>query len=62
MSRHDILLLAKQGDHHAIAFFLNEAFASLGFSVKTTREKEYLYILVESEQLPPQDSCIRVIE
>lgn len=62
MSRHEILGLAKQGDHRAIAFFLNEAFASQGFSVKTTREKEYLYILVESEQLPPQDSCIRVIE
>lgn len=62
MSRHEILLLAKQGDHRAIAFFLNEAFSSLGFTVKTTREKEYLYILVESEPLPPQDSCIRVIE
>jgi poly-gamma-glutamate capsule biosynthesis protein CapA/YwtB (metallophosphatase superfamily) len=62
MSRHEILLLAKQGDHRAIAFFLNEAFSSLGFTVKTTREKEYLYILVESEQLPSQDSCIRVIE
>lgn len=62
MSRHEILLLAKQGDHRAIAFFLNEAFSSLGFTVKTTREKEYLYILVESDPLPPQDSCIRVIE
>lgn len=62
MSQQNFIKLAQQGDASAIATLINQALHSKGVEAKATRRDHHLYILLESEQLPNQSSCIRVIE
>ncbi len=61
MSQQEILTLAKEGDATAIAFLISQALGTKGIAVKATRQNTCLHLLLEAEQLPPQDACIRVI-
>ncbi|HLO52129.1 MAG TPA: CapA family protein [Kamptonema sp.] len=61
MSQQEILKLAKQGDATAIAFLIGQALGTKGIAVKATRQNNCLHLLLEAEQLPAQDPCIRVI-
>lgn len=62
VSSQDLISLAKQGDHRAIAFLISEALNSQGIRAKATREKDDLYILLESQHLPSEEACLSVIE
>ena len=61
MSQQEILTLAKEGDATAIAFLISQALGTKGIAVKATRQNTCLHLLLEAEQLPAQDACIRVI-
>jgi Bacterial capsule synthesis protein PGA_cap len=60
VSQQDILILAKEGDAKAIAFLITQALQSFGVTAKASRENEDLHLLLEGEQLPAEDACIRV--
>ncbi|MEG3849529.1 CapA family protein [Microcoleus sp. herbarium19] len=60
MSQQDILNLAKEGDARAIAFLIGQALQSFGVTAKATSENNTLHLLLESEQLPAQEACLRV--
>lgn len=60
MSQQDILNLAKEGDPKAIAFLIGQALQSFGVTAKATSENDTLHLLLESEQLPAEESCLRV--
>ncbi len=62
MSQQDLIKLAQQGDPTAIAALINYALDSFGVQAKATRRDHHLYLLLESEQLPNQSSCLRVIQ
>ncbi|WP_413166573.1 CapA family protein [Capilliphycus salinus ALCB114379] len=62
MSQQNLIKLAQQGDANAIATLINHALHSKGVIAQATRRDRHLYILLESEQLPNQSSCIRVIQ
>ncbi|OCQ95616.1 poly-gamma-glutamate biosynthesis protein [Oscillatoriales cyanobacterium USR001] len=61
MSQQEVLTLAKEGDAVAIAFLITQALGTKGITVKSARQNNCLHLLLEAEQLPPQDACIRVI-
>jgi poly-gamma-glutamate capsule biosynthesis protein CapA/YwtB (metallophosphatase superfamily) len=60
VSQQDIVNLAKEGDAKAIAFLLGQALQSFGVTAKASSENDTLHLLLEGEQLPAQDACIRV--
>ena len=60
MSQQDILILAKEGDAKAIAFLITQALQSFGVTAKASRENDGLHLLLEGEQLPAEEACIRV--
>ncbi len=60
MSQQDIVNLAKEGDAKAIAFLIGQALQSFGVTAKASSENDTLHLLLEGEQLPAQDACIRV--
>ncbi|MDY7022829.1 MAG: CapA family protein, partial [Cyanobacteriota bacterium] len=62
MSPQNLIKLAQQGDASAIATLINQALRSKKVRAKATRRDRTLYILLESEQLPNQSACIRVIQ
>jgi poly-gamma-glutamate capsule biosynthesis protein CapA/YwtB (metallophosphatase superfamily) len=62
VSQQNFIKLAQQGDANAIATLINQALHSQGVQAKATRRDRHLYILLESDQLPNQSSCIRVIQ
>ncbi|MEG4209811.1 CapA family protein [Microcoleus sp. S13_B4] len=60
MSQQDILNLAKEGDARAIAFLIGQALQSFGVTAKASRENDTLHLLLEAEQLPAEEACLRV--
>jgi poly-gamma-glutamate capsule biosynthesis protein CapA/YwtB (metallophosphatase superfamily) len=60
VSQQDILILAKEGDAKAIAFLITQALQSFGVTAKASRENDGLHLLLEGEQLPAEEACIRV--
>ncbi|MEG3863086.1 CapA family protein [Microcoleus sp. herbarium12] len=60
MSQQDILNLAKEGDPRAIAFLLGQALQSFGVTAKASLENDTLHLLLEAEQLPAEEACLRV--
>lgn len=62
MSQPNLIKLAQQGDANAIATLINQALDSQGVIAQATRRDRHLYILLESDPLPDQSSCIRVIQ
>ena len=60
MSQQDILNLAKEGDPKAIAFLLGQALQSFGVTAKASLENDTLHLLLEAEQLPAEEACLRV--
>lgn len=60
MSQQDILNLAKEGDARAIAFLIGQALQSFGVTAKASLENETLHLLLEAEQLPVEEACLRV--
>ncbi|MEG4217400.1 CapA family protein [Microcoleus sp. Pol14C6] len=60
MSQQDILNLAKEGDARAIAFLIGQALESFGVTAKASRENDTLHLLLEAEQLPAEEACLRV--
>ncbi|MBW3585664.1 MAG: CapA family protein, partial [Cyanobacteria bacterium 0813] len=60
MSQQDILNLAKEGDARAIAFLMGQALESFGVTAKGSRENDTLHLLLEAEQLPTEEACLRV--
>ena len=60
MSQQDILNLAKEGDARAIAFLIGQALESFGVTAKASRENDSLHLLLEAEQLPAEEACLRV--
>ena len=60
MSQQDILNLAKEGDAPAIAFLIGQALESFGVTAKASRENDSLHLLLEAEQLPAEEACLRV--
>lgn len=60
MSQQDILNLAKEGDPRAIAFLIGQALESFGVTAKASRENDSLHLLLEAEQLPAEEACLRV--
>ena len=60
MSQQDILNLAKEGDPRAIAFLIGQALQSFGVTAKASRENDSLHLLLEAQQLPAEEACIRV--
>jgi len=60
VSQQDIVNLAKEGDAKAIAFLIGQALHSFGVTAKASSENDTLHLLLEGEQLPAQDACIRV--
>ncbi|NQE36171.1 CapA family protein [Microcoleus asticus] len=60
MSQQDILNLAKEGDALAIAFLIGQALESFGVTAKASRENDTLHLLLEAEQLPTEEACLRV--
>ena len=60
MSQQDILNLAKEGDPRAIAFLIGQALQSFGVTAKASRENDSLHLLLEAEQLPAEEACLRV--
>lgn len=61
MSQQEILTLAKEGDAVAIAFLITQALGNKGITVKAARQSQCLHLLLEAEQIPPEDACIRVV-
>jgi Bacterial capsule synthesis protein PGA_cap len=61
VSQQDILNLAKEGDAKAIAFLIGQALQSFGVTAKASSESDSLHLLLEAEQLPAEDACIRVV-
>jgi hypothetical protein len=60
VSQQDILNLAKEGDPRAIAFLIGQALESFGVTAKASRENDSLHLLLEAEQLPAEEACLRV--
>ena len=60
MSQQDILNLAKEGDARAIAFLIGQALQSFGVTAKASSENDTLHLLLEAEQLPAEEACLRV--
>jgi len=60
VSQQDILNLAKEGDPRAIAFLIGQALESFGVTAKASRENDSLHLLLEAEQLPAEEACVRV--
>ncbi|MEG4286091.1 CapA family protein [Microcoleus sp. A006_D1] len=60
MSQQDILNLAKEGDARAIAFLIGQALQSFGVTAKASLENDTLHLLLEAEQLPAEEACLRV--
>lgn len=60
MSQQDILNLAKEGDPRAIAFLIGQALQSFGVTAKASLENDTLHLLLEAEQLPAEEACLRV--
>ncbi|WP_293157954.1 CapA family protein [Microcoleus sp. bin48.metabat.b7b8b9.023] len=60
MSQQDILNLAKEGDARAIAFLIGQALQTFGVTAKGSLENETLHLLLEAEQLPAEEACLRV--
>jgi len=60
VSQQDILNLAKEGDPRAIAFLIGQALHSFGVTAKASRENDTLHLLLEAEQLPAEEACLRV--
>jgi len=60
VSQQDILNLAKEGDARAIAFLIGQALESFGVTAKASRENDSLHLLLEAEQLPAEEACLRV--
>ncbi|MEG4941999.1 CapA family protein [Microcoleus sp. F4-D5] len=60
MSQQDILNLAKEGDARAIAFLIGQALESFGVTAKASLENDTLHLLLEAEQLPAEEACLRV--
>ncbi|MEG4341959.1 CapA family protein [Microcoleus sp. A003_D6] len=60
MSQQDILNLAKEGDARAIAFLIGQALQSFGVTAKASREHDSVHLLLEAEQLPAEEACLRV--
>lgn len=60
MSQQDILNLAKEGDARAIAFLIGQALESFGVTAKASLENDTLHLLLEAEQLPAEQACVRV--
>ena len=60
MSQQDILNLAKEGDAKAIAFLIGQALQSFGVTAKASLENDTLHLLLEAEQLPAEEACLRV--
>ncbi|MBD0310804.1 MAG: CapA family protein, partial [Microcoleus sp. T1-bin1] len=60
MSQQDILNLAKEGDARAIAFLIGQALESFGVTAKASHENDSLHLLLEAEQLPAEEACLRV--
>jgi poly-gamma-glutamate capsule biosynthesis protein CapA/YwtB (metallophosphatase superfamily) len=60
VSQQDILNLAKEGDPRAIAFLIDQALHSFGVTAKASRENDTLHLLLEAEQLPAEEACLRV--
>ncbi|AFZ08850.1 Capsule synthesis protein, CapA [Oscillatoria nigro-viridis PCC 7112] len=60
MSQQDILNLAKEGDARAIAFLIGQALQSFGVTAKASRENDTLHLLLEAENLPAEEACLRV--
>ncbi len=60
MSQQDILNLAKEGDPRAIAFLIGQALQTFGVTAKGSLENQTLHLLLEAEQLPAEEACLRV--
>jgi poly-gamma-glutamate capsule biosynthesis protein CapA/YwtB (metallophosphatase superfamily) len=60
VSQQDILNLAKEGDARAIAFLIGQALQTFGVTAKGSLENETLHLLLEAEQLPAEEACLRV--
>jgi poly-gamma-glutamate capsule biosynthesis protein CapA/YwtB (metallophosphatase superfamily) len=60
VSQQDILNLAKEGDPRAIAYLIGQALESFGVTAKASRENDSLHLLLEAEQLPAEEACLRV--
>ncbi|MCC3418873.1 MAG: CapA family protein [Microcoleus sp. PH2017_07_MST_O_A] len=60
MSQQDILNLAKEGDARAIAFLIGQALQTFGVTAKGSLENKTLHLLLEAEQLPAEEACLRV--
>ncbi|MGL5083535.1 MAG: CapA family protein [Microcoleaceae cyanobacterium] len=62
MSQSDVVALARRGNADAIAELIDQALQPQRVSAKATRRDHHLYILLESEALPEQLACIRVVQ
>lgn len=62
MMGHDIVRLAKQGNPKAIASLLNRSLASQEITAKAVLRNRCLYILLESAQLPEQQSLVPFLQ
>jgi poly-gamma-glutamate capsule biosynthesis protein CapA/YwtB (metallophosphatase superfamily) len=60
VSQQDILNLAKEGDARAIAFLIGQALQTFGVTAKGSLENKTLHLLLEAEQLPAEEACLRV--
>jgi poly-gamma-glutamate capsule biosynthesis protein CapA/YwtB (metallophosphatase superfamily) len=60
VSQQDILNLAKEGDARAIAFLIGQALQTFGVTAKGSLENDTLHLLLEAEQLPAEEACLRV--
>ncbi|MEW6492876.1 MAG: type II CAAX endopeptidase family protein [Cyanobacteriota bacterium] len=58
MMHQDIVKLAKQGNPKAIAALINRSLASQGITAKALLRNGCLYLLLESAQLPEQQSLV----
>jgi len=61
VSQQEVLTLAKEGDAVAIAFLITQALGNKGITVKAARQNHCLHLLLEAEELPAEDACIRVV-
>ncbi len=61
MSDYNTIALAKTGDPKAIAILINQALQPKGVNAKVTRQDHHLNVVLESQQVPDAQSCIRVV-
>jgi hypothetical protein len=62
LNQSNLIALAKQGNPHAIATLINRSLQPQGIRAKTTIKADCLRVMLESQQVPDQQSLVKLIK